>query len=252
MPAREFFTDKFPSPEQIKTDIQNSAFKVYHNAIKTDVYDEVRSFWLDYFSKDQPQREVARGNLLLGEENFNSYTDTDFWLLYRHFDFLWNKPTHQLTTDIAIELHKIRNVALNLPIEYGLNYNPECYGFYVSTSYYPPNGGMMTAHADGYPEGMKKFRLLHFMLPITFKGQDYEGGGMVVYDKNDQKVDVDKILKPGSIIFYDGAAKHGCERIIPYEDKKIGRLAMFAVPVYFLKEKPIEEKSGRFSKMFSR
>ena len=250
MPAREFFTDKFPSPEQIKTDIQNSAFKVYHNAIKTDVYDEVRSFWLDYFSKDQPQREVARGNLLLGEENFNSYTDTDFWLLYRHFDFLWNKPTHQLTTDIAIELHKIRNVALNLPIEYGLNYNPECYGFYVSTSYYPPNGGMMTAHADGHPEGMKKFMLLHFMLPVTFKGQDYEGGGMVVYDKNDQKVDVDKILKPGSIIFYDGAAKHGCERIIPYEDKKIGRLAMFAVPVYFLKEKL--EKKNRFSKMFSK
>ena len=252
MPAREFFTDKFPSPEQIKTDIQNSTFKVYHNAIKTDVYDEVRSFWLDYFSKDQPQREVARGNLLLGEENFNSYTDTDFWLLYRHFDFLWNKPTHQLTTDIAIELHKIRNVALNLPIEYGLNYNPECYGFYVSTSYYPPNGGMMTAHADGHPEGMKKFMLLHFMLPVTFKGQDYEGGGMVVYDKNDQKVDVDKILKPGSIIFYDGAAKHGCERIIPYEDKKIGRLAMFAVPVYFLKEKPLEEKKGRLSKMFSK
>ena len=250
MPAREFFTDKFPSPEQIKTDIQNSAFKVYHNAIKTDVYDEVRSFWLDYFSKDQPQREVARGNLLLGEENFNSYTDTDFWLLYRHFDFLWNKPTHQLTTDIAIELHKIRNVALNLPIEYGLNYNPECYGFYVSTSYYPPNGGMMSAHADGHPEGMKKFMLLHFMLPVTFKGQDYEGGGMVVYDKNDQKVDVDKILKPGSIIFYDGAAKHGCERIIPYEDKKIGRLAMFAVPVYFLKEKL--EKKNRFSKMFSK
>ena len=92
MPAREFFTDKFPSPEQIKTDIQNSTFKVYHNAIKTDVYDEVRSFWLDYFSKDQPQREVARGNLLLGEENFNSYTDTDFWLLYRHLIFYGTNP----------------------------------------------------------------------------------------------------------------------------------------------------------------
>ena len=190
--------------------------------------------------------------MLLGEENFNSYTDTDFWSLYRHFDFLWNEPTHQLTTDIAIELHKIRNTTLNLPVEYGLNYNPECYGFYVSTSYYPPNGGMMTAHGDGHPEGMKKFMLLHFMFPITFKGQDYEGGGMVVYDKNDQKVDVDKIMKPGSIIFYDGSAKHGCERIIPYDDKKIGRLAMFAVPVYFLKEKQIKEKKGRFSKMFSK
>ena len=251
MSTKKFFTDKFPSPEQIKTDVQNSAFKVYHNVIQTDVYDEVRSFWLDYFLKDQPQREVARGDLLLGEENFNSYTDTDFWSLYRHFDFLWNKPTHQLTTDIAIELHRVRNTVLNLPEEYGLNYNPECYGFYVSTSYYPPNG-MMTPHADGFPEGKKKFQLLHFMLPITFKGQDYEGGGMVVYDKSEQKVDVDKIMKPGSIIFYDGSSKHGCDRIIPYEDKKIGRLAMFAVPVYFKKEKESKEKQGGFSKFFSK
>ena len=251
MSTGKFFTDKFPSTEQIKTDVQNYGFKVYDNVIKTNVYNEVRSFWLDYFSKDQPQREVARGDLLLGEENFNSYTDTDFWSLYRHFDFLWNTPTHQLTTDIAIELHKIRNMTLNLPEDYGLNYNPECYGFYVSTSYYPPNG-MMTPHADGFPKGKKEFMLLHFMFPITFKGQDYEGGGMVVYDKNDQKVNVDEIMKPGSIIFYDGSFKHGCEKIIPYEDKKIGRLAMFAVPVYFLKGKSPEEKKGRLSKMFSK
>ena len=59
-------------------------------------------------------------------------------------------------------------------------------------------------------------------------------------------------MKPGSIIFYDGSFKHGCEKIIPYEDKKIGRLAMFAVPVYFLKGKSPEEKKGRLSKMFSK
>mgnify|MGYP006164102255 FL=1 len=249
--TKQFFTDNFPSSEQIAKDLQESPFKVYHDAINVGVYDEIRSFWLDYFSKDQPQREVARGDLLLGEENFNSHADTDFWSLYRHFDFLWNVPTHQLTTDIAIELHKVRNNALNLPEEYGLNYNSECYGFYVSTSYYPPNG-MMTPHADGYPKGKKKFQLLHFMLPITFKGQDYQDGGLVLFDKNNEKVDVDKIMKPGSIIFYDGIYKHGVEKIIPYEDKKIGRLAMFAVPVYFLKEKLPEKKNGRFSKMFSK
>ena len=110
----------------------------------------------------------------------------------------------------------------------------------------------MTPHGDGYPKGKEKFQLLHFMLPITFKGQDYQDGGLVIFDKNDEKVDVDKIMKPGSIIFYDGIYKHGVEKIIPYEDKKIGRLAMFAVPVYFLKEKLPEKKNGRFSKMFSK
>ena len=251
MSEKQFFTDNFPSPDQITKDIQETGFKVYSNAIVTDVYDEIRTFWLDYFSKDQPHREVARGDLLLGEENFNSYTDKKFWSLYRHFDFLWNEPTHQLTTDIAIELHKIRNNALNLPVEYGLNYNPECYGFYISTSYYPPNG-MMTPHSDGFPDNKKKFQLLHFMLPITFQGQDYQDGGLVIYDKNDQKINVDEIMTPGSIIFYDGLFKHGVDKIIPYENKNIGRLAMFAVPVYFLKEKPIQKNINRFSKMFSK
>ena len=74
MQVTKFFTSEFPTPEQIHTDLQESPFKIYHNAIATDVYDQIRSFWLDYFSKDQPQREVARGDLLLGEENFNSYT----------------------------------------------------------------------------------------------------------------------------------------------------------------------------------
>ena len=78
MTTKQFFTDNFPSSEQIAKDLQESPFKIYHDVINVGVYDEIRSFWLDYFSKDQPQREVARGNLLLGEENFNSYTDTDF------------------------------------------------------------------------------------------------------------------------------------------------------------------------------
>ena len=41
MSTTEFFTDNFPTPEQITKDLQESAFKVYDNAIATDVYDKI-------------------------------------------------------------------------------------------------------------------------------------------------------------------------------------------------------------------
>lgn len=238
----EFFTEDFPSPEQIMRDVEKDGYHIYQNAIKLDIYNKIRDFWLEYFSSDKPELEVVRGGLVLGEENFNAYTDTEYWKLFRHFDFLWNQPTHEISTKIAVELHKKRNLALGLDEEFGLKFTPDCDGIYISTSYYPPNIGTMKPHEDGYIKN-KDFPLLHFMLPITFKGVDYEKGGLMVWDKNDKKIDVDEIMKPGSILFYLGQHKHGVETIIPYKDKgtELGRLAIFAIPVVFKKQKAQRE-----------
>jgi len=257
----ELLTESFPSPETIKDDIIKDGFHIYENAVNVNVIEEIKNFWLDYFSKNSPDKEVMRGDLWLGQENFNSFTDSDFWTLYRHFDFLWNDSTHELTKNLSLELNKIRNKSLSLPEDYGLYYSPDCYSIYTSTSYYPPNTGRLETHEDGYPSDKDQFALLHFMVPVTFKGVDYEKGGLVYYSKSTgEKIDVDALMKPGSVLFFDGAGKHGVEKIIPFEDKKpIGRLAFFAIPAYFHKRetnaisnKLASQKKSRFSRFLSK
>ena len=245
----DFFTSKFPSPEVISKDVNEFGYKVYPDAINSEIYQVIREFWLDYFSKNKPERNIARGNIRLGEENFNSYSETKFWRLYRHFDFLWNEPTHELTMDVTVGIHKKRNLAQNLNEDYGLNYNPKGYGIYISTSYYMPETGFCKIHADAHD---KEIALLHFMLPITFKGKDYKEGGLVCNNKNGEKIDVDELMEPGSIVFYDGRQEHGVETIIPYPDKNIGRLAVFAIPTFFLKQNEKPSSQGKFSRLLSR
>ena len=106
-------------------------------------------------------------------------------------------------------------------------YNEKNYGIYFSTSLYPSNEGMLEYHSDGHEDTP----IVHFMIPLTFKGQDYESGGLNIIDKNKNKVNIDDHCSPGSIIFFDGRLKHGVDLI---KGNGYGRLAMFAVPTFLL------------------
>ena len=97
------------------------------------------------------------------------------------------------------------------------------------------------------------------MAPLIFKGVDSDNGGLVCYSKSGEKIDVDAAMKPGSVLFFDGAQKHGVEKIIPFADKKpIGRIAFFAIPVHFHKQKiessanKAASQKSRFSRFLSR
>ena len=43
--------------------------------------------------------------------------------------------------------------------------------------------------------------ILQYMIPITFKGSDYDEGGLFIMNKKNEWIDVDKISKIGSVIF---------------------------------------------------
>ncbi|MDE1769756.1 MAG: hypothetical protein KGI28_04295 [Thaumarchaeota archaeon] len=259
-----YLNPNFPSPSQIKADVIKNGYGVYNDVISINFIKESREFWLNYFRTNKPSADVLRGDLVLGQNNLNSFTDSDFWTLYRYFDFLWNTPTHEPTRNACIELNRIRNITLGLTDNYGETYNPQCYGFYNSISYYPPSVGRLQEHEDGYPKDKSTFALLHFMVPLTFKHQDYADGGLTIQDRQTKEiVDVDNIMKPGSVLFFDGALKHGVRKIIPLENKEpIGRLAFFAIPVFFHKNTEMaakssanvmaSQKSGRLSNILKR
>jgi hypothetical protein len=226
--ASRLLAPGFPSPETIEADIANEGFKVYPGAVHVEPLQEMKAFWVEYFGAARPDRRAVRSNLRLGEENFNSYSDTAQWCLFRDFDFLWNAPTHALTRELGLEIHRRRNKAQRFEEERGLKYSTDCYGIYISTSCYPGKTGRLRGHSDGH-EGAP---ILQYMVPFTHKGIDYETGGLYVHDAKDNKVDVDAVMKPGDIVFFDGRVMHGVDTI-GASGPTPGRIASFAIPTFF-------------------
>jgi len=225
----KLLTPNFPTPEKINRDILEHGFAIYHDVITKECISEMRRFWCNEFKWQNVKGKVVRGDLRIGEPNYLTYTDSKFWCLYRQFDFLWNPPTHDITTRLGIEVHKIRNQAQGFDSEYGLTYVPDRYGIYMSTSWYQPNQGHLESHIDGH----KDTPILQYMLPITQKGNDFDGGGLFVKIGEGPKIDVDELMKSGSIVFFDARNHHGVDKITCSDPMMKGRIATFAIPTFF-------------------
>lgn len=225
--------------EEISSDLAEKGYYVCDNLINLDAVKTIGEYWKQKFLKlnqNKPKIKMVRGNLHLGEKNFNSYTNNHKWNIFRIFEFYWNQPESsedQITREIAIELHRIKNFLIGNHPYQNLTYSSNGNGAYLSVSHYPPETGFMEFHSDAF---MNKEKLYHFMVNLTFKGIDYKEGGLHLV-VNNEKIDVDSLMKPGSVLFYDGSFEHGVE---PVKSKtSLGRIAFFSIPAPFFSQKEI-------------
>ncbi|QWD00756.1 hypothetical protein G6726_01770 [Polynucleobacter paneuropaeus] len=216
----------------ILSDIEVNGFAIASNVISIEYIERQKREWVVKFNKKNVTKKFVRGDLVLGEENFLSHSDIPGWCMYRNFDFLWNEASDKELIEVHLDLHRFRNLLQGLPENLGVEYNPACYGFYISTSLYEAGKGHLSFHADGHSDTP----ILHYMIPITFKGVDYDEGGLFCINKAGVKCDVDSMVKPGDIIFFDGRIVHGVEKVESYSNGGIGRIAQFAVPTFFRKD----------------
>lgn len=211
--------------ELIRNEINENGYSIVRGLLEPQTINEIRDFWLDQYAKNNKQTRVT-WSPYLGQSNTIGYSKDGFQCLYRSCDFLWNEPLHALTRNVCLRLNAIRNCVLDLPVLKGTIFSEDRYGIFVTTSYYPPGDGFMDAHDDGVSPNIP---LVHHIVPLTFKGRDYDTGGMYLINKQGVKVDVDATMNPGDVIFYNGALLHGVEQI----RGKLGRMQMFAIPAPF-------------------
>ncbi len=219
-----------PKHNDLLNEVESKGFVIIKNCVSGEFISSQRSRWLPKFIKKNVDKSFVRGNLILGEKNFLSFSNINAWCMYRNYEFLWNKTDDEEALALHKELHKFRNKMQGLDPNFGLNYNDVNYGIYISTSYYPLNIGNLLAHADGH----KDIPILHYMLPLTFKGQDYDEGGLFIKDNLDKVVDLDLLVEPGDVIFFDGRLEHWVDTIKSKEPNSLGRLAVFAIPTHFV------------------
>jgi hypothetical protein len=222
----------FPDYKYARDEIREKGFCIIKEAIPKEFIYNQKERWITFIKKENVNKSFVRGNFFLGETNFLSYSDIPSWCMYRNYEFLWNKNLDENAMSVHLSIHKFRNQIQELESNYGLNYNSKNYGIYISTSLYESNKGHLIIHPDGHADQP----ILHYMLPFSFKKIDYETGGLVCEDNNGQMHDIDSIVSPGDIIFFDGRKRHGVTKIESNNPNHIGRLASFAIPTFFSSE----------------
>jgi hypothetical protein len=216
--------------DHLRSEIDTKGYCIQQEVIDPKYIDLQQLRWNRKIALTEELRKFVRGNLILGEENFLSYSNIPKWSLYRYYEFLWNATDDPDRLGVHLQLNKIRNLLKGDNQDRGVMLNEECYGVYISTSLYQ-NDGYLYVHADGHGEDP----ILHYMLPLTFKSSEFNDGGLVIWDKNNNKINVEDRIRKGSVIFFDGRQKHAVEKIAA-DEGQLGRLASFAIPCYFQKD----------------
>jgi hypothetical protein len=212
----------------VRAAIERIGYAVVPDVVDRAVLDRLRGFWLAEYAKPCPAAPMVWGPYL-GEPGGILFDDGPTHCLYRSFDYLWNPPTDPLTREVALALNRARNRIVEEDERYGELMEPERYGIYVTTSYYPCGSGWMHMH----PDEARGRRHWHFILPLTYRGVHYAAGGLALVDRQGARVDIEERVSPGSVIFYDGALSHGVDRIEGADGLRTGRLQLFAIPTFF-------------------
>ena len=221
--------------DQILEVVKKEGLMIIDDCIDLKLLSELQNFWIEFFSKKNikafKSRNIYGYSQTLGDLNFNSLRKEKSVYILRNKQYLWNRPIHKPTVEIANQMNKYRNLTLGLSEDHGFTYSESRQSNFTQVNCYP-NQGFYPEHSDlqHRPSYSDKV-LLNCMFNITFRGTHFEEGGLFLRI-NEKKIDIDNLIKPGSVIFYNGNLKHGVDRIS--SKAEIGRIAGYPSKQFFL------------------
>jgi len=217
-------------PDQILEVVRKEGFMIIDDVINLKLLSELQNFWIEFFSKKNIKafnsRNIYGNSQMLGDVNFNSSRKEKSVLLLRNRQYLWNTPIHKPTVEIANQINKYRNLTLGLPEDEAFTYSESRQSNFTQVNCYPDQGHMFE-HRDTKSDKV----LLSCMFNITFKGSHFEEGGLFLRI-DEKKINIDDLIKPGSVMFYNGNLKHGVDQIS--SKAEIGRIAGYPMRQFFL------------------
>tara|TARA_A100001015_G_C14933464_1_gene689419 strand:+ start:60 stop:863 length:804 start_codon:yes stop_codon:yes gene_type:complete len=231
-------TLNLPDHDIILKKVKSNGFVFFEDVLNHSDFNFLRNFWHEYFKnlilKKPKSSNVFGASQRLGDRSYSSYKKDRKVYMYRHKNYIWDEPLNELTVSIAKQLHEIRNYAIGLDKDHGLKYNSKREAFYTQVNLYPKDGGYLLPHTDGRSD----YLMLNCMFSLTFKPEDFDKGGLYVIINN-KKIDLDKIAKPNSVLFFDGNLTHGIDPVFSKNQDSLGRLAIFPMIQFFLNSSTI-------------
>lgn len=237
---------KIPEPSKVVDEVKKNGYLICNDVIDNKIIKELQDYWINKFKKINTNKlkKYYRSFLYrLGEENFWSFSNKKTDYRIKRQEFLWNEMDHN-TRILLIEMHKFLNRCLNQNENSGLEYSSDKNVLTLSVNYYPPNDGYLSEHKDVSDKNM----LLWMIFNLTQKGSHFDEGGLYIINAEKKKINLDEISKPGSIVFFNGALKHGVDRIV--SEKNIGKISVFPFNSYVLTQKSIPSSIKNLLKIY--
>lgn len=237
-----------PNPNDVIDKIKQDGYIVCNDAIEINTFRKIQNYWINRFKKiDQKKLKEYHRNFIyrLGEKNLiNKTTSKDDFRLKIH-EFLWNN-IEENTRSLITEMHKFSNLCKKINEDDGLIYSNKKNVLSLSVNYYPPKDGYLSKHKD-----VKNTDLIFWMIfNLTFKDEHFEKGGLYLINKNGEKIDLETLSKPGSIIFFNGALDHGIDQIL--SKNNIGKLSVFPFNTNFYNQETIPNSIKFLMKVYDK
>ena len=216
--------------DSVLDQVKSNGFSVQQDAIDLDTYNPIQKFWMDECDNIKSTKtKYIRGMFdIIGEANLSGYSNIHDEFFFRYTEYLWNKPKSEDTRELIYAVHKIRNKLLNNDEYDGIAFSQKNNALSLACNIYPNINGCLSEHRD-VPD--KDKLVLHSYVPITFGGEHFEEGGLYVKDNNDKIHNLDLIAKPGSVVYFNGAFRHGVTKT--KSKKNIDRIALYPMHSYF-------------------
>lgn len=206
--------------------IMKDGFFILKNKLPKEEIEKLREKFLHDLASVKPTEDIV-WDPYIGERDKICYSKDRFQSMYRGYSFPWNHESSQTNKNLLARMNTLREQISNLINCSQVQRQAEL-SLYTTWSYYPPNQGWLGKHSDKVKPGTK---LIHYIVPLTFKGIDFDKGGLYITDRSGKEVDIDIQLKPGDAVFFDGSCEHEVKLV--ESSTGLGRMQTFAIPVEF-------------------
>lgn len=183
----------------------------------------------DNSSSSGSHREIMKNyqKICVGSSSKIQFKEKDkIYRLHRIiYNPIWSQDIYNLRS-IFKKFCGLRNQFLNYRYDYATKKVEKKIWSATRILQYPKGGGHMSCHKDFVVKKVNKknkIKFYQFILNMSQLGKDFKKGGAYI-KKNNRIIYLEKFLKSGDILVYDGSSNHGVYEVDPDSKLEMSKL----------------------------
>lgn len=198
--------------DRLRSEILNGAIVIQRESFDRKIIDSI----LDYLAAVGRSSLSNYQPIAIGAPNFHRLNKSDDrshvkGCFHQFVFYPWNQDMFDLF-ERTRQLFELKNVlSENTPEKYSGGTGEDGIVTRLAFQFYPSGMGYLNRHQD--PVGTHQLTVP--TMGLTQKGVDFKVGGAYLEDADGTRHDLDELVGPGDVVYFDARLKHGVDLIDP-------------------------------------